>query len=529
MFDAVIKNGIVVDGTRAKPYAAAVYIKDGKIAEVSEDANKPAETAYDAKGHIVAPGFIDIHSHSDLGYVGSPTMNSKSIGGVTFELVGQCGGSIIPLNDRNIELGLRGKGSEMRLKLTPENYAPRDMTGYAKDFAERGANINVGMLIGHGTLRSCIIGWEMRQLTETELQEMCDLLDKLLEQGALGISFGLIYPPGSFCDTAEIIALAKVVAKHDKILSVHMRNENKGVFDALDEMIEVALKTGVKLQISHLKLMGVPQYGKTDELFAKIELARAKGVRIHADQYPYTSSSSGLTSSFPKWVMEGGAPAFVERLKDDAIFAEMIKDGLPEMYNRGGPENITVVELPTAEYPEIIDKTLIEIAEMLNMSLFDALRHILIKCNGQISCHYKCMDDTDLLTIMSRRDVCTCSDGRVINLDDPVGKPHPRYTGTFTRFLRLVRENNLMPIQDAVYKITGLPATLMGLDDQFGYIKPGMDATLTIFDYDNINDNATFAEPTLTPTGIDFVFVNGQLILDHGVYTDARPGKVFLK
>ena len=528
MFDAVIKNGLIVDGTRAKPYNAALYIKDGKIAEISADADKPAKVVYDAAGHMVAPGFIDIHSHSDISYLSTPTMEAKLIGGVTFELVGQCGISIVPMNDRNLELNLSCQSSVVKVRPNKDSYAPRDMVGYKKDVEEHGISINVGALIGHGALRSSVIGWEMRQMTETELKEMCDLLDKMLEQGAAGVSFGLIYPPGSFCDTNEIVEIAKVVAKHDKILAVHMRNENKGVFKALDEMIEVALKTGVKLEISHLKLMGSTQFGKTDELFAKIELARAKGVRIHADQYPYSTSHSVLTSSFPKWVTDGGYPAFVKRLQDDEIFAEIIKDGLPEMYNRGGPENITVGEIPNGDYPEIIGKNLLEIAEMLNMNLFDALRHILIKCNGCIQCLYKCMDDDDVLTIMSRKDICVCSDGAAFPLDDPNGHVHPRNTGTFPRFLKLVRENNLMEIQDAVYKMTGLPATIMGLSDKIGFLKPGMNADITVFDYDNVADGATFDEPTGKPTGIDMVLVNGELVLDHGVFTENRPGKVML-
>jgi len=528
MFDAVIKNGLIVDGTRAKPYNAALYIKDGKIAEISADGDKPAKNVYDAAGHVVAPGFIDIHSHSDISYLATPTMEAKLIGGVTFELVGQCGISAVPMCDRNIELNLSSQSSVVKFRPNRDNFIPRDVLSYAKDVEEHGISINVGTLIGHGAIRSSVIGWEMRQMTEEELADACDLLDKMLEQGAAGISFGLIYPPGSFCDTSEILALAKVVAKHDKILAVHMRNENKGVFDALDEMIGVALKTGVKLQISHLKLMGSTQFGRTDELFAKIELARAKGVRIHADQYPYSTSHSVLTSSFPKWVTAGGYPALVERLKDDETFAEIIKDGLPEMYNRGGPENITVGEIPNGDYPEIIGKNLIEIAEMLNMDLFDALRHILIKCNGCIQCLYKCMDDNDVLTIMSRKDVCVCSDGAAFPLDDPNGHVHPRNTGTFPRFLKMVRENDLMPIEDAVYKITGLPATLMGCADRIGFLKPGMNADITVFDFDTVEDGATFEHPTLKPAGIDMVFVNGEVVLDHGVFTENRPGKVML-
>lgn len=528
MFDIVIKNGLIVDGSRQKPYAGTVYIKDGKIAEISQDDALPAKKAFDVQGHVIAPGFIDIHSHSDVSYLKTPTMESKLIGGVAFELVGQCGISPIPLCDRNIDITLINQSSIGEGRITRENFIARDLTGYAGHFEACGASLSIGALIGHGTLRSYVVGWEMRQLTPEEMDEMCAVLDRLLTQGALGLSLGLIYPPGSFCDTEELIALAQVVKKHDKMLAVHMRNENKGVFDAFDEMISVALKTGVKLQISHFKMMGESQWGLADKLLAKLDLARAKGARIHCDQYPYCASHSVLTSCFPKWVMEGGYEAFVERLKDDAIFAEITKDGLPEMYNRAGPENIVVAEIPNTDYPEIINKSLVEIADMLKLPLLEAIRQILIRCKGHIHCIYHSIDEGDMLKIMSRTDICTASDGVAYDLSKPDGKPHPRNTGTFPRFLKIVRERRLMPLEDAVYKITALPATLMGVDDRYGYIKPGYPANITVFDFDTVADGATFEAPTLPPTGIDLVLVNGEPVLDHGVFTDNRPGKFLL-
>ena len=331
MFDAAIKNGIIIDGTRARAYAANLYIQGGKIAEISTE-DKVALKVYDAQGHIVAPGFIDNHCHSDVSYLNTPIMEAGLIAGVTCDVAGQCGNSVVPMNEKNIASQLEGMSGLHKHQLTPENYKPRDFTSYCDDVSERGCSINMALLIGHGALRSAVIGWEQRQLTDEELGRMCGLLDELLSQGAAGVSFGLIYPPGSFCDTEEIIALARVVAKHDKLLGVHMRNENRGVFDALDEMIHVAEVTGCKLEISHLKLMGKTQWGRAEERLSKIDLARAKGVRIHADQYPYTSSHSALTSCFPKWALDGGFKKFLERVKDDAQWAQIVVDGLPEMW-----------------------------------------------------------------------------------------------------------------------------------------------------------------------------------------------------
>lgn len=528
MFDAVIRNGIVVDGTRAKPFAACVYLQNGKIAEITAEEGLPARAIYDAAGHIVAPGFVDIHSHSDVSYLVTPTLEAKLIGGVTFELVGQCGISPIPTCARNLEATLLNQSSVLPVsELSPETFPARDVSGYIEAVRRRGVSINLGAMVGHGTLRSYVVGWDMRPLTPAELEEMCDLLDRMLAQGAAGVSLGLIYPPGSCCDTAEIEALARVVARRGKLLAVHMRNENKGVFDALDEMVGVALRTGVKLEISHLKLMGRPQWGRADELLAKIDLARAHGARIHCDQYPYTTSSSALTSCFPRWVMDGGYAALVERLRDDATFARIVEGGLPTMYDRCDPEDITISSMPLADRPDCLGKSLPQIAESMGLPLLEGVRRLLIECGGRVQCLYKCMDEGDLLRIMARRDICTCSDGAAYDLHRSFGKQHPRYTGSFPRFLRLAREKRLMPLEDAVYKITGLPAALMGADDRFGRIRPGLDATLTVFDAETIADRATYAEPTLPPVGIDFVLVNGELVLDHGRFTDNRPGRVF--
>ncbi len=507
MYDVLIKNGMIVDGTRKKAYAANLYLQGDKIAEISTE-EKPAAKVFDAAGHIVAPGFIDLHCHSDRSYRKAPAMNTMLANGITFEFCGQCGNSAIPTP-------------------TVEEGIPYDFTTYMEDVQAKGCSINMGTLIGHGALRKAVIGVDMRDPSDEEMQQMCDLLDKLLTQGAAGISFGLIYAPGSLCKTEEIDALARVVAKHDKLLAVHMRNENLKVFEAIEEMIGVAKRSGCKLEISHLKLMGTQMWGKADELLARIDLARAQGVRIHADQYPYTASHSGLASSFPRWVLDQGYDVFTERMKDDATWAKMIADGLPEMKNRGGAENIIVSEVPEgSECEKYLFKNLPQIAEMQGVSLFDAIRDIMIRCKGNVSCVYRNMNEGDLLKIMSRRDVSVVSDGSAYDPAKVEGHPHPRNAGTATRFLRLARENKLMDVEDAVYKLTGLPASIAGYGERFGFLKPGYDATVTVFDWDTVHDNSTFEEPWLLASGVDFVFVNGELVYDHGTFTEARPGKV---
>lgn len=512
MRDMLIKNGLIVDGSGAKPYSGSLYIRDGKIEAVGPDVTANAAKVIDAAGMAVAPGFIDIHTHSDTVYRTVPDMNSKLVSGVTTEVVGQCGGSCIPIRDGEKDWAEKG--------------IPYDLDTYIEDVRRRGVSINLGMMIGHGTLRAAVVGLEMRQATPDELERMCALLEKMLLQGALGVTFGLIYPPGSFCDTAEIIALAKVCAKYDRVLSVHIRNENKGAFDALEEMIRVGEQTGVKIEISHFKLMGKAQWGRIGEQLAKVDAARKRGVRIGCDQYPYTASSSGLLSCFPKWAMDGGFSRLYERLQDETEWAKVSEGGFPEMYERGGPENIIIQRVPTGADTSVQGKSLTELAEEWKLSVPETMRRLLLRSRGGVNCFYHSIGEADMLQVMARRDVSVVSDGTAFDLDSYTGLPHPRSTGTAPRFLRLVREHGLMPLEDAVRKLTGLPAGVMGLDGTLGLLREGLDGTVVIFDPDTVADRATFREPNLRPVGIGHVIVSGETVLEHGVPTAARPGRV---
>lgn len=532
MYDFIIKNGLIVDGTRSKPFMGNLYASEGKIVKITDAAtdsaeNESAKEIYDVEGHVVSPGFINLHSHSDNSYLATKSYESMLDGGVTFEVCGQCGLSCVPLKD--ILPPIPGMGL---LKLSAEQLSdmPRTMAEYAETIDAAGISINIGMMIGHGSLRAAIAGLDQRDLTPEELKAMCELLDSELKAGALGVTFGLIYAPGSFCDIEEIKALARVCKANDKVLAVHVRNENRYVFEAVDEMIEVAAETGVRLEISHLKLMGTTMWGRADELLAKIDLARAKGVSIHCDQYPYDASGSALISSFPKEASDGGQAALIENLKDDAFWNRISENGtLPELAFRGGAENIIVSDIAGADWPEIIGKSLTEVAEMLGTSLGDGVRQVLMRTGGAAQCTYHNMSMDDVLTIASQRDISVISDGTAYALDNYGGCPHPRNCGSFPRFFRLVREKNLMSIEDAVYKCSALPSTIVGTDDQFGFLKEGLDATITVFDQNTITDCATYDQPTLRNKGIDYVFVNGEKVLDHGVITEAGPGKCILR
>lgn len=533
MYDIIIRNGTIVDGTGRKAFPGYICIKDGKIAKVCQeqsDAVYPdSAEIYDAQGHIVAPGFIDIHTHSEYSYLATPEMKTSLSAGVTLEVGGNCGSSPVPYRNKNDgRKRVLGKPGLFGKPITEDIFSATDFDEYADNFNSHGCSINLAGFVGHGTLRDAVIGWELRQLTDSELDEMCQLCDKMLSQGAVGVSLGLIYAPGSFCETKELLALGKVVAKHGKVLAVHMRNENNRIFEAIDEMIYVAKETGCRVEISHLKLMGVPQWGRTDELLSKLDRARAAGIRITADQYPYTSSHSGLTSCFPVWSLEGGKSKLTERLKDDSLWQKMLPEVEAITASRGGADHVTVSETESVDYPEIIGKTLTQIAEEMCVDTFEAVRRIMIKCDSRVMCFYNCMSEEDVLKIAARPDICTVTDGTTYDPDCYLGAPHPRNTGSFPRFLRLVRENNLMSMESAVIRVSALPATVICVDDRLGFLKEGYDASITVFDWDNVADKATYTDAAKQSSGIDFVFVNGQLVFDHGSFTGKMPGK-FIK
>ena len=530
MYDFIISNGLIVDGTRKKPFMGSIYAKDGKIVKITgadEPVSADAKAVYDAKGHVVAPGFINLHSHSDNTYMTAPTYESMLDGGVTFELCGQCGLSCVPIGKALPPMPASGL-----LNLTAKDFVniPRSTAEYAETIDSTGITVNVGMMLGHGALRAAVVGWDQRQLTADEMKEMCEYLDRELKAGAMGVTLGLIYAPGSFCDIEEIKAMAQVCAANGKVLAVHVRSENRYVFEAVQEMLDVAAETGVRLEISHLKLMGKTMWGRANELLAKIDMARARGICVHADQYAYDASNSALCASFPKEALDGGMDVFAENLKDDDFWDRVSDHGkLTELEFRGGVDNIMVNETGPVNYPEYIGKSLTEVAGMMGVPVSEAVRKLLIMSEGQLQCIYHNMSMEDVLTIMKRTDVSVISDGTAFDLSRYGGCPHPRNTGSFPRFLRLVREHDLMPIEDAVYKMTGLPSTIMHTDDQFGFLKEGLDATITVFDRDRITDHATYEQPNLKNEGIDYVFVNGQMVLDHGVITDARPGRCILR
>ena len=525
MYDLVIRNGLFIDGTRAPARKADLWIKNGRIAGIGRFDGEAAKEI-DAAGKVVAPGFLDIHSHSDGCVLVPYRPESKLCQGVTFELCGNCGISILPSTPESRTEISEYFTSELQLPMDGVKISTHTVADYAEQSAAAPKAGNYGMLIGHGTLRGCVMGFENRNPTNSELQQIKERLAAEMELGAFGMSLGLIYPPSAFAETWEIDALAQVVREHRGILAVHMRNEGPHVFEAASEMLGVAERTGVHLEISHLKIMTKSLWGHSQDLLDKIDAARTRGADVTCDQYPYYASSTSMTAMVPKWAHDGGVLALMERVMHPE--KRLLDDIAAEMESRGGPDRVLVAST-RGGYPAWEGKTIEQIAQELSCGVVEAVVRILQTCGAGVSCIYFSQNEEDVERILCRTDIAVGSDGYGFSYDPAIthDMPHPRNFGTFPHAIELARDKKILPLEDIVYKMTGLPAKIIGMTER-GILAEGKIADITIFDPKTIRDNSTFTDPIKRPSGIEAVLVAGIAVLEKGEFTGATPGKVLL-
>lgn len=520
MYDLVLKGGLVYDGTGAKPVSANVCIRAGKIGAITE-ALPEAKEIVDVSGLAVTPGFIDTHCHSDASHFGTAPGLSQVAQGVTTELAGNCGSSVMPsLPESREEMN-----AYMRARQGMDAFD--SVTDYAGKGNALGAPLNYGTLIGHSNLRVAVMGYVNRDPDEAEMQKLEALLDREMARGAFGMSLGLIYPPSAFSKSWELERLSRVIAKYDGILAVHMRNEGPRIFEAVEEMLRIARNSGVHIHISHLKLMGKPQWGRHPELLKLLADARAEGLNVTCDQYPFLASSTNLSALVPHWAHEGGFEALVKRLR--AKEGDICPGIAKEMENRGGPEAVMVVNT-YGKNPQWEGKKISQLSVELGLDPVETVLHVLIHCGGRAFCVYFSINKEDVLGIMDQTFICVGSDGASLNHDPAVTTyvPHPRYFAAFARFFQTVREEKRIPLETAVYKVTGLPASILGLQDR-GVLKEGRNADIAVFDPETIGSEATFLESRVWPQGVKHVLVNGTFSIRDGAYTGAKPGNVVLK
>lgn len=524
MLDLVVEGGKIIDGTGAKAFNADIGIKDGLIVSIG-NIDQPAKEYLHASGAVVTPGFIDIHSHSDLSsIILKKSAQSKIFQGVTTEIVGNCGISCLPVNDESRERLTEFFKTSLQMPLFEGKLIDDDLNSYSQHLKECPPFSNIGLLVGHGTLRGCVVGMGLEAATAQQIKDMCLILERELKSGAFGMSLGLIYPPSSYGTKDELIALAKVLKKYNAMLTVHLRSESTGLFQAVDEMFDIARASNVHVEISHLKLIGKAQWGKSDLLLKKIKDACKDGLNITCDQYPYEATSTGLSALVPAWAHAGGATAMCKRLEiaDDKLMRE-ISD---ELERRGGADSVLVVSTHGA-YPNFDGLYLKEISSLMHLDENKCVSQLLVDSKGWVSCCYFSLSKEDVLAIMKEKNIIVGSDGYAYSYNKDIfpASPHPRNFGTFPRFFQVVRENKLMNLEAAVFKATGLVADTIGMKTR-GRLKVGKVADLVVFNEKKIMDNCTYRDSLKLPSGIKAVIVSGKLIVSNNKIVEEPCGKL---
>jgi N-acyl-D-amino-acid deacylase len=527
MLDIRIRNATVIDGTGHPRRKADVAVADGKIVRVAPSIEQEAVATIDAEGLCLAPGFIDPHSHSEIALVAGPRAESKIRQGVTTEVVGNCGTSSAPL---------LGAASEEEVKAHAHAIGVdvdwTTMDGYISRLKRQGVAVNVVPLVGHNTVRGCVLGYDDVQPTREQQSAMERLVADAMEQGARGLSTGLYYPPGFYAHTDEAAGLARAAARYGGIYASHIRSESDLLREAVAEAIEIGEKSGARVEIAHVKLEGFRNWEGVDRLFAMLEDAEKRGVRIGCDQYPYVASSTWLAALFPYWAQAGGHHAVAQRAAGAASRAELRQDWLANRVdwdNRGGVKEWSdILVTDCAGRHEIEGLTIAQIADAEHKDPLDVLFDLIAVSDGEGSAVWFDQSEPNVRALMQSRFIVTCSDGYAVQPDGPLGrgKPHPRSYGTFPRVLgKYVREENVLSLEEAIRRMTSVTAERYGLSNR-GTIREGACADLVLFDPRTVSDRATFAQPHQFPAGIPYVIVNGVVTIDKGQHTGKLAGLV---
>jgi N-acyl-D-amino-acid deacylase len=530
MWDFLIQRAQVVDGSGAPPFIADIVIHGDTIAQVGTVGSPQARVMIDGTGLTVAPGFIDLHTHSDYTLLVNPLAESKVHQGITTEVIGNCGTSPAPLGDEAYPIIRARMRQEYQLDVSW-----RTLAGYLQRLATSGIAVNVVPIVGHGTIRSAVMGYAQRPPTTSESTHMQALIAEAMAEGAFGLSTGLVYAPGCYADTDEIVELAKVVRQAGGMYFSHIRGESDTVLDAAQEAITVGERAGVAVQISHLKTAGRENWDKTPTLLDLLDQANARGLDVTGDMYPYTAGATSLGALLPPWAHEGGLAKLLPRLRDAHIRARIrqdIEQGLDGWWNPARAAGWAGVQISRAQqHRSYQGRCLSDIAALRQQDPLEAALDILLAEEGNAGVVLFMMGEAQVQTILQHHRVMIGSDAGATAPYGVLGQghPHPRAYGTFPRILgTYVRERGVMSLEEAIFRMTGLTAWRLGLSDR-GLVRPGYKADLVLFDAQHIADQATYDRPHAYPTGIRWVLVNGQVILHDGERLPVLPGRVLLR
>jgi N-acyl-D-amino-acid deacylase len=523
-FDLIIRGATILDGTGAPAYAADLGIIGDRIAAIGTISPDQGKRTIDASGLHATPGFIDIHTHSDTRIFRYPTADSRVRQGITTEVTGNCGSSAAPIDGP--------RADERRANLSRDLERPVSWSGvdsYLKALQANGLSINHALLLGQGTLRSNAIGVVDRRLTEDELKGVLRALEQGLDDGAFGLSTGLEYTPGRYTPTDEIVAMARIVARSGGVYTSHIRNEEAGLLESVNEAINIGRQSGARVEISHLKSAGRPNWPMQTAAIDLIESARRQGVEVLADAYPYTAYSTGLTIFVSSWALDGGWPALARRLRDQADRARIRSEMLERVRNEPGDYELIVISSVDSESDrDVVGRNVADIAKTWRVEPVDAILRLLEQNDGDVGYIGHAMSPENVALVLRHPLVMIGSDGYSMAPEGPAAKtrPHPRSYGTYPRVLGYyARDERLFDLPTAVRKMTSMPADQTGLRDR-GRLARGKKADVVLFDAKNIRDVATFDDPHRYPNGIPYVIVNGQVVVDQGRHTGAKPGRV---
>ncbi|AIQ63484.1 D-aminoacylase [Paenibacillus stellifer] len=524
-YDIVIKNAKIVDGTGSPWYYADIAVAGDTIARIGKINDTGSASVFDAKGLVASPGFIDMHSHSDLFVMESGLVSAKLRQGITTELLGQDGISAAPLPQAFIE---RWQGNLSGLDGMPDiEWDWHDVDSYLSKIESAQPVCNYAYLAPHGNLRMQVIGLDNRKATVEEIKQMKELLREALDQGACGLSSGLIYLPCMYGDYTEIEALCEVAAEYGVPFIVHQRSEGDEILESMDELLVIAERTGVHLHFSHFKVCGRLNWHKTREVLVKLDNARHRGIEVTFDQYPYTAGSTMLSATLPPWAHEGGAAKLMERLRTPELREKMAADmttgfaGWDSMYAWAGPDGILITSVETEQNKNCVGRTLQQITEARGSSdpISTAL-DLILEENNAVGMVDFVMDDASVATIMQHPAGTICTDGLL------GGQPHPRAFGSFPKVLgKYTREDKLFTLEESIRRMTSQPARIIGFTDR-GTIRKGMKADIVIFDEAGVKDTATYDNPRSYSEGIALVMVNGKLVVEGDAEHRLPSGKV---
>ena len=529
MFDYVIKNGKLIDGTGAPAFYGDVAVKGDKIVKIGEiDAAEAAEVL-DASGCIVTPGFIDNHSHADQNVLADPYGRNFLCQGITTEVGGNCGDSLSPHHGEIISIAASSMTFADEATMADIKATTKTFPEFMDKLGKTPISANMTSYIGHGAIRNKVMGYSPEAPTPEQMEEMKRIVREAMEAGAAGMTSGLIYPPGSYAKIPELVELCKIVAEYGGNYGTHVRSEGDGVIDSVKEAIEVARQSGVHLILAHHKVSGQKNWGDSTVTLGLVEDAIREGINVHLDQYPYNAGATVLSCTIPQEFSAQGTEKLLENLKDPAFRAqvkETILHGTSSseivVRSTGGLQNIIVTMAPGM--PEIEGKRVTEIAEMWGVESYDALFDVLIRTNSKAMAVFFVMNEADVERIMQHPRVLFGTDASQSSFVNAFG--HPRAFGSFPRILSYyVRERGLLTLEEAIRKSTSLPAEVLGLHYK-GILKEGMDADIAVIDYDNLTVESSYVNSNGGNKGIKYVLVNGKIAVKDDQCTDVMSGKL---